>query len=566
MLNIAVRSFCGISRADIKVSRVALLAGVNFAGKTSACRAIAAALSGRVIPLDDLKKGEAGMLVRTGEAEASVLISSDEGQIKLTWPAAERVTGGKPPEASVYATGLDTIVGMDAKERATALAPYLKSEPSHEDLHAVLKDAGVDDNISNRVWAKVKAEGWDAMHRVAKDYGASQKGAWEQITGTGWGDKKAVSWLPEHWTEDLAEADVEKLGMAAVDAKRALEEAIRGAAVDTEKVARLKADAALLPDLERQATAERELIEATRTKLSQLKADRAALPPAEADAGVPCPHCKKGVRMRQVKPGVWQIEAAEEKLSASEKKKRGNDIAVIDGQISNYRDKITTADNRLRKIEADQVTAQRAVNEIAGLEGKDGGGEAGAVDKAREALVLAEQRFAAAKAKRDADGKVNLVRQYQAITAALAPDGLRKTALARGLESFNRRLAILCDAAKWKAVTIEPDLSVRYGNRPYMLLSASEQYRARATLAAAMAQIDDSAMLIFDGADILDTRGRNGLFGLVHAVALPTLITMTISKAADMPNLAVGGYGASYWFDQDVVRPLDEVTAKKEAA
>jgi hypothetical protein len=558
-ISISVRSFCGISRADIQVSRVALLAGVNFAGKTSACRAIAAALSGRVIPLDDLKKGEAGMLVRTGEAEASVLVGSDEGQVKLTWPAVERVTGGKPPEASIYAAGLDSIVFLNPKDRAAAMERYVDSHPTHEDLNAALKDAGVPDDVANRVWAKAQAEGWDAMWTTAKNYGASQKGAWEQITGASWGDKKAVGWVPENWTEDLAEADFEKLGMATVDAKRALEEAIRGAAVDADKLTRVKAEAALLPDLQRQAKAENEAIEAAQTKLTQLEQERAALPPAEADAGVPCPHCKKGVRMRQVKAGVWQIEAAEEKLPASEKKKRGDAIAVIDGQISNYRDKITTAGNRLRKIEADQITAQRAANELAGLEGKDGGGEAGAVDKAREALTLADQRFAAVKAKRDADGKVNLVRQYQAITAALAPDGLRKTALARGLESFNKRLAELCAAAKWKPVTIEPDLSVRYGNRPYMLLSASEQYRARATLAAAMAQIDDSAMLIFDGADILDARGRNGLFYLVGAVGKPALITMTFSRPTDVPDLSAGGFGQSFWLDQDVVRPIAEL-------
>lgn len=564
MINISIRNFGGVARADLAIEKTCLLAGANFAGKTSACRAVAAALSGRVIPLTDLKKSEAAMLVRTGEAEASVSIGDEGGQVKVTWPAAERSTNGKPPEASVFATGLDTIIGMDAKQRATALAPYLQAEPTHEDLHALLKDGGVTDDIANRIWAKVRADGWDAMHKVAKDYGARLKGEWQQIAGTDYGDRKAAAWMPANWSDDLAGIDLESLERAADLAKRALEEAIKGAAIDADKVARLKHEAALLPGLQKTNTELAAAIITLDDKIEKLTAERAVLPPATADSGLPCPHCKKKVRMHQEKPGVWAIAKVEDEITPTEKKKRGDAIAVADGQLSNYRDKLTAAKTNAGTIEREIGVAERAAKEFAGI--KDKTGDAGAADNARAASTLADQRIAAAKAKREADGKVAMIRQYQAITAALAPDGLRKTALARGLDAFNKRLADLCVAAKWKAVTIEPDLWVRYGGRPYLLLSASEQYRTRATLAAAMAQIDGSAMLIFDGADILDTRGRNGLFGIITAVGLPALLTMTISRATDVPDLAVGGFGSSFWLTGDVVKPLADVVVQAEAA
>ena len=568
-ITIAVRSFARVERADIGVSGIALLAGLNEQGKTSTCLAVAAALTGQTVPVDGIKKASAGALVRTGDAEASVRVRSPEGEATVTWPGAALETTGKPPTASVFAAGLSSLVDLDEKARAKALAPYMPDAlPNREALTAELKDAGVPLQLIDRVWAKIAESDWDTAWATAKESGKKLKGAWEQIAGQNFGTDKMKTWLPANWSEDLAGASLDALDMAVVHAKRALEDAISGAAVDADKLARLKTEAALLPDLQKQSKSEHETVEATQAKLTELEQARAALPPAEADAGMPCPHCQKGVRMRQVKAGVWQIEKAEEKLPPAEKKKRGDAIAVADGQIGNYRDKLTAAKNRLRQIEQDQGAAQRAANELAAIEAKAstaGGDSAGSVDKAREDLRTAEQRRAAFDAKTQADARAASITQNIAIQAALAPDGLRKKALGKALDAFNERLAKLCAAAGWKAVTIDADLSIKYGGRPYMKVWESQAYRVRATLAVAMAEIDKSSMLILDAAGVLDQKGRNGLIKMLQAAGIPALVAMTFSTPRTVPNLRALGMGEAYWIDQGIARPLDDVMVKEAA-
>src|SRR5574341_617516 len=138
-ITISVRSFARAERADLDVSTIALLAGPNENGKTSICLAAAAALTGQTVPVDGIKKGSAGALVRTGDAEGGARVKSAQGEAVVSWPNATRETTGTPPEASLYAAGLASIVDLDDKARANALAGYLPDAvPTREDLAAVL--------------------------------------------------------------------------------------------------------------------------------------------------------------------------------------------------------------------------------------------------------------------------------------------------------------------------------------------------------------------------------------------------------------------------------------------
>ncbi|RMD61382.1 MAG: hypothetical protein D6826_10040, partial [Alphaproteobacteria bacterium] len=162
-------------------------------------------------------------------------------------------------------------------------------------------------------------------------------------------------------------------------------------------------------------------------------------------------------------------------------------------------------------------------------------------------------------AKREADRIHTAIEANQHVIDVLAPGGLRARKLAEAVRRFNAEaLAPLCEAAGWRAVTLDNGLEPTYGGRPYALLSASEQYRVRATLQVAMARLDGSEAVILDAADILDRRGRNGLFKMLIAAGLPALIGMTITdpEKTPPPDLAASGRGMTYWIENGIAAPL----------
>ncbi|KKK62946.1 hypothetical protein LCGC14_2999260, partial [marine sediment metagenome] len=144
----------------------------------------------------------------------------------------------------------------------------------------------------------------------------------------------------------------------------------------------------------------------------------------------------------------------------------------------------------------------------------------------------------------------------QALVAILAPDGLRRIKLRNAVKQFNEKLAELASAASWGAVEITADLAVTYSGMGWRLCSKSGRYRGRAMFQLACASIDGSDLVILDGADILDTVGRRGLFRLLREFNKPALVCMTIAERDDVPSLAAKNYGQSYWLENSTVEVL----------
>ncbi len=560
-MKITIRNFRGAERADLDVSRIALLAGDNGAGKSSIIGAIAAALTGQVIPLAGVKKGTANLLVRAGAKAASVSVEAGGGRVAIAYPKAEATSEGDPPRASSFAAGLASVAALDDKERSRVLADYLKTAPTAEDLASALHDVGLGEKTAAAVWQEIEKCGWDDAYARARETGSRLKGQWQQVTGRSYGSQVAATWAPEGYTDDLDGVTLEELRVAADDARRAVDEAIAAQAVDQAVIERLEAEAADV-DAKVEAVANAsQAAQSARERAQRAQAAREALPPATVDDGLPCPHCGGSVRMRQV-PGGWKIEAATS-VPEKELKQRRQAIAAADGELFAARAALVAAEQALRDAEAAAVAAQKAEGKIAEARSKSGSAEA--LESARAELRRAEARLAAAQKKAEASALAAKIAGNQKIIDALAPDGVRRTKLLRALEAFNSsRLAPLCEVATWRPVTVTEDLQLAYGGRPYVLLSASEQYRVRVVMQIAMAQLDGSAAILLDGADILSADGRNGLLGLLSDVDIPAIVGMTISAREDAPDLARHGLGVTYWIEDGIAAPLGQDA--KEAA
>jgi len=557
-MRITIENYRGVERAEIDVSGLALVAGANASGKTSIAQAVAAALVGVPIPLTGLRKSDAGMLVRSGAAQGRVAVRGDSGEAVVTWPDAKVVTEGRPPNASAIAAGLESVATMRREDRAKALAPYLDAEPTKDDLAAALPD--LSQEHLDKLWDAISINGWDGAHGQARDKGVNLKGRWEQVTGERYGSKKAATWLPADWDEALEATSEQTLQDSIAQEREFLEAAIAAHAVDDEKRREMEAMAARIPEIAKQVRKLDLAQQEVKARIYEARNELQAMPEAAAPETQPCPHCGKDLVVDGGKialppkdlPTPAEIETRQAAVDAKRK------------EIGALEDEHTKALAAWKDAERDLAAATKAKAELENAPEPEG--EPQDVEECRERVRRAEARLRAFLAKREADRIHAAIEANQQVIDVLAPAGLRARKLAEAVRRFNAEaLAPLCRAAGWGAVALDDALEPTYAGRPYPLLSASEQYRVRATLQVAMARLDRSDVVVLDAADILDKQGRNGLLWMLIATGVPALVGMTIAdpEKTPPPDLAASGRGATYWIESGVADPLAK---EKDAA
>lgn len=556
-MNVKIRDFRGVVRADIDLERICLVAGLNEAGKSSIAQGIGAVLAGMPLPVTGIKKGSAGALVRTGAAKGGVQISSGDGTATITWPACELTSSGVPPRASPYAAGILSLPDLGDREKAIVLIEYLKADPTRDDLATVLKDAGLSDAGIEKVWQATQAEGWDASHARAKDTGQRLKGKWEQVAGEHYGSSKAETWQPEGWEADLAATSEDTLELAATTAKEFLEAGIAASAVDAHEREALQAKADRVTELAEIAGAATVAHQNAQGALVMAQTALAKLPkpaePGEKPIEYKCPHCAGALHVVDGKP----IAASAVNYDAALNGRSREAIATAKATILRLEGPAREAAERKAAADRDLYDAGRAAETLrTTLPSYIVAGQS--VDQARESVAAAERRLTAFQAHREALKHHTSVGLNQSVIDALAPDGVRKAKLSGCLREFNARLASLGTAAGWQPVTVDPDLSIAYGGRPYALNSESAQWRARAMLALAMAELDGSDVVILDRADMLVAGERNRLFRLLGS--LPDdrdfLVCMSMNRREDVPDIEAKGLGQAYWIEAGIAERI----------
>lgn len=569
---ISVRDYRGIERADVKVSPLALVVGLNGAGKTSILQAAAAAFANRPLPLPIHKK-DAGLLVRNGSSAGAVTIAGAEGKARVAWPAAEPTSEGTPPRASVYAVGLASVLEMADAERARVLAEYLKADPSREDLAMALADADVPEAQVSKAWDLVERHGWDGAAEAAKAEGAAAKREWERLTGEKYGSAKAAAWMPIGATVNVAGLSetamaetLADLGRQVEEARAAQEKAVRAEAAGTGKLAALKEQADRIPSLKKQLGTAKTAAEKLEAEADEVRGRLAELPAVEDHQTAPCPCCNANLAVKVIGAGKYRLDAVEV-VSDEAKAERQAAIHQVQAELADAQSKANRAVNDVRALEAAIKVAEKAKADHEALSKEAATiGAAGSVDEAKAAVFRAEGNLKAAQVKARADALHAEILVQTVVVKALAPEGVRKRRLGRAVEAFNTSLlGNLCEAADWKPVTVNEDLETFYAGRPFALLSASEQFRVRIALQVAMARIDGSEVVIIDGAEILDPPGRNGLFGMLQDTELPAVVGMTVSAAGKAPDLARHGMGETYWVEQGQCFSLSDVLQPKAA-
>ena len=519
----SISNFRGIKDAEFDLAKITIIGGENGAGKTSIMQAISAALTGEC-PVKDLKKQDYKYLVRMGKTTANIEIKTEHGRAVMQFPEGKGYTDGSSPFSSVYATGLLSPLEMKKSDAAECWIALLKAEPTTEDLEKELTKEGVA-NCDGVVKA-VAAKGWDGAVAQFKEEGTKLKGKWESITGERYGTSKGESWQPE----GLALTDTRGGLEEALKAKKAAyDESIKKNAISDYERAGLAAKAANLKGL-KSTLADAEKENAEKIQESNL-IEKEYIKIQNAENPYKCPHCGKAVKIdgNKLVPAnapATNAKADIEKIANERKEKK----AACDLSYSNLtviKAEIKLAEDALQKLNSSTVAEPNttAADELQAVE---------------NALVAYNNHSEAMQVHKK-------IMSYIEIIKLLAPEGLRKRHLESALKEFNIVLKNLCEEAGWGTVAIEPDLSVSFEEKPYLLLSESEQYRTRCTIQAALAMLDKSELLIFDRADLLTKKGRNGLFALCVKTGLRSIIFLSANDKTDIPNLVDGN--ATYWID-----------------
>lgn len=549
-----VKSFLGVVSVDVDTRQpVQLFCGGNGAGKSSLRDAIALALTadlGRV----SLKK-DAGQLVRTGDSKAICEVRDADGDAwAVTITAAGKIAdsqkGRQADPALPYVLDAQRFAQLDATERRAFLFGLMGVKLDGAAVAAKLAERGCDAAKSARIAPMLRA-GFPAAAEDAKAQATTANGAWRAITGETYGAVKAAGWKAPAVVFSPATLEAAQRALAAVDAGigqaqqhlGALESVSKTVAEARSKLAGLKETAAQL--VRRQVKLQHDE--------KALKDAQDALDSAAAKAGsaprVGLVHdlARSVDAMLQLgavdRDSVVGMDAAQA-LDDYETEHGSLNAAVGDSEaqgrlpaLTQARDLMASAvRNSMRDVKASEEAAsqmQLLEQQIAAA----GQADTAAIDVARQQLVTAQaerkacteaiDKLRAAKAAADsATQKTEQAAKHHAdveawdkIAVALAPDGIPGELLSAALGPINARLAQSAADAQWPEVVIGADMAITYGGRQYSLISESEQWRADAMLAEAIASQSSWRLLLLDCFDVLDLPGRADLIAWLDVLA-----------------------------------------------
>jgi hypothetical protein len=562
-----IRGYRGVERADIDIGPVALVGGLNGAGKTSIAEAIAAAVCGTPIPFFKASKPDKALLTKAdakdllrGGMDLGLTEVSLDGKVscstvwpKLVWEGDGRISCSK------YAAGLLSVMDLEDVDRQKFFAELLGAKPTTEDLRIELMEKvpslGDDKGGENlkKLLDMVNVSGFDPVHASTKETGSRLKGQWEAATADNFGSKKATDWKPATWRVELANKSLEEIGTECTEAEAKWQKAAAALALGDEAIA----------ELQEKAKVEESALKLMNDKAASvdvalrfLNDQRKAVEDIEVPTSLACAHCG-GMLNAKMKDGVV-IALEDSDISANE--------------IAELADAKAAAQKKLDSLNADYLAAQKSLTEAkeayAAVKGAAAQLEAAharkgsqeSVDQALDYLNAVKRDKVMVESVAQAARISRLIADNQKIVDILAPEGLRRQKLVKALARFNQQfLAVLCANAEYPAVTLDNDLEVLYGGRRHFLLSKSEQYRVKAVLQLAIAMYDKSPLVIYDGADILDAPGRNGLFAMIAAAeGINFLVCMTVASKEKLPDLAEAGMGESFWMESGIASPLVE--------
>ena len=432
--------------------------------------------------------------------------------------------------------------------------------------------------------------GFQSAHKYVMDRALMLKGEWRSVTGgETYGPVKAEGWSCEAPEVDASHMERLKEDIGDLDAEIAKLQARQGAL--TERAANRKRTMDRMEKTKRIA-AEYETRQAAvaeaRARIEDLTAEQRDLreqlgrakgellqPNARGSAGgayFKCPACGASLNYSRGECKVGEpvaVDVAAEMVRAvpSYKEMRGilsvsvvragERVGELQAAVSNVDDRKRVADRLLVDAINAESESGAAVTSLRDYQEEDesneGNGDAdikeaieervGARLSARQALNDLEAVIRAHDEAADKTQRAKIIHKEikaaTALAADMAPDGLPAELLAKAMRQINERLRDSSVMAGWSSVSITTD-EILVHSRDWDLASESEQWRARAMIAEAIAHLSGIKCFVLDGLDILEPALRAQALAWLMEVAKEheTIICMATLKQppANLPG------------------------------
>lgn len=541
-----------------------IVAGPNGAGKSSIRDGISFAILASLCRVD--AKGDRPKLISEGAEKGSVSLRCGKATIgrdiatgKLT--TREGFPLGEEAVKDAMGTLLDpaSFARIDPDDRRGLMLKVIRTDLSAGGIKKALADRGHAAAMLKDLPDDETIQQWETK---AGRTASEMRGAWRAATGETYGSKKA-----EGWTAPQPEGAVTEEAVAA--AKTELEVARTELGDLQRELGALDSAAASLAGREGKLTALRAkaggMVKAAAASNAR-KADMAAARAAEDKAlGVfedlkrrlpsshlTCPHCSGAISV--VDRGEQVIAFTPPTNAASVA-----DLENSRAALSRAKAAVVSATESAQRAAQEYTDAQAASTALI-----DMGDETPAAidltqrDEVQAALTEAQGRVhdlqqklemlqQGAQEARRADQATaaatnahKAVEAWVAIANDLAPAGIPGQLLAKGLGDFNATLQWIASETGWRQVAIGEDISIRADGRPYGLLCESEQWRADACVAVAIAMHAELRFVILDRLDVLEPEHRRTamkwLYGLIKTEELESAILLgTMVRRPEVP-------------------------------
>lgn len=541
-MKLQVQYFKGIRKAEIEINKLTLVAGRNFQGKSSLALAAGIALTGQSVPGGLLKK-DASDIINDNSKTGLIVAQHNGGAVSIEYPSLKSSATGEPLHSSPIAVGFVRPADLSYSDKIALFNDLLKPEPTKEELKKAVENAKLSDEEFESLWARIQSDGWEGTYEKTKTRGTESKGAWTHITGEPFGSKKAQDWEPSGWTPELSMTSKDDLNKQADKLVEEHNKAVKTSAVAEHISDELREMAAGLETAQKSVEENKKIVDEKNAAVKKLKE---TTPVILIDKSQPCPYCEKPLLIngaRIIKGG----EITKEDIKKSEK------------EFKDHQKKIAFAEKEYDEANSyymkSKVLLQECIEANTKLEKSKECGEkisGRTVDEISEDLKKIKEKKKLIEIKEEAREIQKQITRLATIVNVLAPEGLKAEKLRERLHEFNTTLKGICKKTGWSEIEVKENLDIYFGERRYgILLSDSERYRVNMALQVAIADYDNSGVLVFDGADILDSDGRNGMVSLLKDRM--ALVCMTIPKKEQMPDFSIVG-GNSYWVEEGEIK------------
>lgn len=567
---IQAKNFIGARDVDVKLTRpVLLVAGANHSGKSSLAEAVRMALTGESSRVT-LKKDYQSLVTVGHDSGFSEVLGVDEGDdftasIVIPSGKGQHSTDGSAP----YVLDAQLFSSLPANERRTFLFGLMGLRTDGDAVTQRLLDKGCDHEMVKMISPHLRA-GFDAAHKEAQAKARDNKASWRTVTGETYGSVKASSWVapkPGFNPENLKarRAEVDTLAQKIEDGVRQIGDMQGRAKAQADQGARLsglRESAGKFARIEAKLRHDESALKELQDKVDAEMSKGGKQLPTEPT--YKCPACSallrhdhaNGALIEFTPPPVVDSPADPGKLAEYQSARD-----LLARSVANDKrdlERAEAAAKALAAIDDEKADPAPAPEEIAAARVKidDMKKAHAALQGAIKALENDARTVSQANSRTEAARSHHIdVTKWEAVAAALAPDGIQGEMLAEAIGPINTRLENSAFFSEWMRVCIDADMAVTGGGRPYALLSESEKWRADAMIAEAISHISGLKLLVLDRMDVLDVAGREDIIYWLGCLAedgeIETALLFATLKS--VPTKLPDTVGA-FWIENGVIR------------